>query len=344
MPEMLREMLSYCRPSGSATEEQFVKRFIDVHDPLIDEYGNRTLIVGPRDPRIMFASHFDTVHRRGGRQKVRVNNKGQLIATSKHSNCLGADDTTGVYIMLRLIEAEIPGAYIFHFGEEIGCVGAQGIAGYDPFDILPGIEMSLEFDRRGYHSMVTHQMGSRCASDDFAHALCDALDMGHKPDDSGIWTDNVEYKTDIPEIVNISVGYFNQHSTTETQCPVYVEDLIASLKEVDFDTLPIERDPTAVDPGENYSFRGYGRSRASEDFQDLYDTVCENPDYTAEMLWEYGFEADDIRKHSRKARVRTFPSVEDEDMTDEDISRAIAEEMSDEAWWNSRFDKEGYAG
>lgn len=341
MSEMLREMLSYCRPSGSVTEEQFVTRFIDVLDPLVDEYGNRTLVVGPDNPRVMFASHFDTVHMRGGRQKIRTGSKGDIIATSKHSNCLGADDTTGVYIMLKLIEAEVPGLYIFHYGEEVGCIGAQGIANHDPFNVLNGVDMSIEFDRRGYTSLVTHQMGRRCASDAFGNKLAEELKLGHLLDSTGVFTDNCEYSDVIPEVVNISVGYFDQHTSRERQCPVYVEDLIQSLQEVDFESLPIERDPTVQDH-EQFSFRGRGWTSAEGDYEDLLDMVVTDPDATANMLWEYGFDADDIAKHHKTYRRGVRAALEEEDMSDNDIAQALADQMADEEWWEDY--QHGYCG
>lgn len=339
MSEKLREMLSYCRPSGSATEAQFVKKFIDVHDPLVDAFGNRILIIGPQDAEIMFASHFDTVHRRGGRQKVRVSRNGEYIATSRHSNCLGADDTTGVYIMLELIEAKIPGVYVFHYGEEVGCIGAQGLHKDDEFNILPSLKASIEFDRRGYDSCVTHQMGQRCASDEFAKALCKQLPGNFVPDDGGIWTDNQEYVDTIPEVVNLSVGYFSQHSSAETQNPSFVAELVHALKEVDYESLPILRDPTIVERTQSGSLSG-GRGRRSGgysqgSFTSLLAIIEMYPEAAADAMWEYGFSERDIEAFVPEGMQQELDldSSGYEAMTDGEISQALADEISDDEHW-----------
>jgi hypothetical protein len=325
-------------------ERQFVERFIDVHDPLIDEFGNRVLFVGGPIVRVMFASHFDTVHLVSARQKVRVNKKGEYIATSKHSNCLGADDTTGVYIMLELIEAGIPGVYVFHYGEEVGCIGAQGIASKDEFNILKDCDISIEFDRRGFHSIVTHQMGQRCASEEFATELGNQLGMKHCSDPSGIWTDNQEYVGHISEVCNLSVGYFSQHSPSESQCPEYVADLVSALIEVDYDALPVVRDPLAA----THSSLSGGRGRRSSNYsggqgsyEDLLEVITQFPDAAADAMWEYGFGVGDVQGFVSWMDSDTSQLMEgnydNDELTDQEISQALADEISDGEWWESRY-------
>lgn len=43
-------------------------------------------------------------------------------------SCLGADCTTGIWIMLQMIEANVPGFYIIHTDEEVGRKGAESIS------------------------------------------------------------------------------------------------------------------------------------------------------------------------------------------------------------------------
>ena len=44
------------------------------------------------------------------------------------SDCLGADDGAGVFLMLEMIDANVEGTYIFHRGEERGGWGSSQIA------------------------------------------------------------------------------------------------------------------------------------------------------------------------------------------------------------------------
>jgi hypothetical protein len=340
--EKLREMLSYCRPSGSRTEEQFITAFLDEYDPLVDRSGNRILIVGEENPEVLWSSHFDTVHRKGGRQKIRVNKRGEYIATSKHSNCLGADDTAGVYIMTKLIDAKVPGVYVFHFGEEVGCIGATSLSKYDDFDILKDLKISIALDRRGKASLVTHQMGQRCASEAFGHALAKQLGMKHKNDNSGIWTDNVEYMYQIPENVNLSVGYYNQHSPQESVCPAYIAELIPALCEVDYESLPIQRDPTIIES------RGWKSqhfpSSSHGTYEDLLEAVGHFPEATADALWEYGFTVSDIERFIFNGQSKRQSG--EENIEEIDVGKYLAEEMEEADYWEGihGYSPTGYAG
>ena len=102
------DMLSYMRPEGTKAQRKFCNRFLRPVFGEPDDRGNYILRIG--NPTIAFMSHHDTVHKNGGRQNVVIDSGG--FATTTTQNCLGADCTTGVYIMLRMIEAGIEGLYI----------------------------------------------------------------------------------------------------------------------------------------------------------------------------------------------------------------------------------------
>lgn len=319
----LREMLSYCRPASSSMEEQFIKKFIDPLNPSEDGYGNRILTIGD-SPTVMFACHTDTVHHQGLRQKIRVNKNGDFYAASKHSNCLGADDTTGVWLCIQLARLGIPGVYVFHRGEEIGCMGAKYIVRHNS-ELLESVQSCIEFDRMGYDSIITHQSMGRCASDEFASALAKELGMGHNLDTGGIWTDNVEYVDIIPECTNLSVGYFAQHSPSERQNMKYVKKLLEALTNVNFAALPIVRDPSAKD----YDWQDYGKSHKSGygpmgDLGDLVGLVEDYPETIAEMLFEYGFSEEDILEHLYKEKNILDNRVWDYVLSDEEYWERIS--------------------
>ena len=67
----LLEMLTYKRPAGSATEQEFIARFIYPLEPWKDSYGNLIIQVGDH-PNILWSCHTDTVHQVGGRQRTFV--------------------------------------------------------------------------------------------------------------------------------------------------------------------------------------------------------------------------------------------------------------------------------
>jgi hypothetical protein len=184
------------------------------------------------------------VHWSSGRQTVKTSNDWAYV---QHQNCLGADCTTGVWLMLEMIKAGVEGLYIFHRDEENGGKGSTHIRDKTP-ELLDGIKYAIAFDRYGYKSIITHQFGKRTASDKFADSLKYALEwdgLEFKHDDGGTFTDTEVYSDLIPECTNISVGYFDQHSSKESQDLEFAFRLRDTLVEADFTQLVCDRDPTA---------------------------------------------------------------------------------------------------
>jgi hypothetical protein len=251
----LVEMLSYARPAGSRTEERFIKRYIAPTGAKPDAYGNYILRIG--DSRVLWSSHTDTVHRLHGRVAVDVVNRttygknGEVKrvrreAMTTGSNCLGADDTTGVWLMLHMIAAQVPGLYVFHRAEETGCNGSNYIATETP-ELLDGIDYAIAFDRKGTGSIITHQIGAQTASDEFAWHMAAAIGIDtYMPDDGGVFTDTLEYAGLVSECTNISVGYMHQHTDREVQDLDFAEQLAIAMMQFDERVLHAYRTPQDV--------------------------------------------------------------------------------------------------
>ena len=285
----LVEMLRYKRPEGTVTQREFCKRFLEPVFGEPDEHGNYVTQVG-YEPHLCFTAHHDTVHKTEGMQKVVVTNDVVSVADTKTSSCLGADCTTGIYIMLNMIEEGIEGTYVVHAAEEVGCKGSAALVDDMP-DWLMYTKAVISFDRYGDKSVITHQMGMRTASDAFAKSFADALDMPQlKADDGGSYTDSNEYSLLIPECTNISVGYYGQHGVNETQDLEYLDMLIDHLISADWSKLVFKRDPSVME-SLYYDKKSYTidntRDKASVDA--LMDLVIDYPQAVAEMLSEYGW-------------------------------------------------------
>jgi hypothetical protein len=238
---MLLTMLTYRRPAGSETEMEFIKRFLVPLGTLPDEYGNHWLTIG-KAPEVLFSSHTDTVHDKSGMQKVLY---GDCIASvGRGSNCLGADCTTGVWLMMEMIRARVSGVYVFHRDEEVGGLGSAYIRDQAP-ERLQGIRYAIAFDRKGWTDIITHQAGGRCASDAFAASLAGVLGprLGYVASDQGTFTDTANYAELIPECTNISVGYNKQHQKLEWQDMTFALRLRDALVDADWGKLVCERDP-----------------------------------------------------------------------------------------------------
>jgi hypothetical protein len=252
MRETLLNMLTYARPAGSRSEERFRNRWLlNLPGAVLDVYDNIHVEIGTGS-RVIWSSHTDTVHREGGRQRIAVSPHNVVsLADGSRSNCLGADDTVGVYLMREMILANVPGYYVFHHGEECGGIGSSALAMNQP-RWFARFDMAIALDRQGTGDIVTHQFGGRTASDRFAWSLAAAIERIDRlpfAPTQGVYTDTAEYADLIPECTNISVGYAGQHSREERVLLSFVDRMVGVLCQLDTADLVIERHPGDDDRG-----------------------------------------------------------------------------------------------
>lgn len=241
----LADMLTYCRPHGSPSERVFLNRYLAPLPGIVeDTFGNWHVRIG--DAPVLWSCHTDTVHHIGGRQTVHIDPQVGYISLSrrsrKRSACLGADDTVGVFLMREMILANVPGLYIFHYGEESGCIGSGDLAEYTP-EVLDGIRYAIALDRAGCHDVITSQLGGQCCSPAFADALATSLGPLWAPT-HGVFTDTANYTHLVPECTNLSVGYHHAHSAREYVDLHHIGTLLATLCSLGTSTLPCERTPS----------------------------------------------------------------------------------------------------
>ena len=240
-------MLEYKRPHGSGGDELFRTRFLKPLGCEEDIHGNLILKIG--ESPILWSSHTDTVHRDSGFQTLRINESARTIRLSRRSrrssNCLGADDTAGCFIMREMILASVPGLYIFHYGEESGGLGSGALAWKTP-ETLDGISFAIALDRAGTADIITSQgwmMGGECCSKAFVSSLAGQL-PGTWKGARGVYTDTAEYQEIVPECTNLSVGYYLQHTSNEWIDYAHVGSLLRALCHMDQSLLVCDRDPS----------------------------------------------------------------------------------------------------
>lgn len=246
----LVEMLSYARPRQTRMIKQFTMRYLaPLPGAYMDRFGNWHVSIGAAPSRVLWSAHTDTVHCRPARQLVAFRNGTIYLPDHSRSSCLGADDTVGCFLMREMILHDIPGHYVFHEGEERGCVGSTALGQHEA-SWLGQFDYAVAFDRQGTHEIITHQLGMRGCSDQFALALGSLLGPQYRPSDNGVYTDTAQYFGIIPECTNIGVGYSRQHSPLESIDADHVlalrESLLA-LSQTDLDDLPVKRDPLIYD-------------------------------------------------------------------------------------------------
>lgn len=303
---LLSTILTWPRPHGSYADARFREWLTQRITALPHKGAVATLAEGViyasipnkdgRPSTTLFSCHIDTVDAAGEGAMVAASpgavlgvrrkaltydpNFGliELDDKSPVGTCLGADDGVGVWIMLNMMDAGIPGGYIFHTGEECGGVGSRAVLAKH-IDILKKYEVAVAFDRPRDNEVITHQGGARCASDKMGVALAAALTahgLDYVPSTKGVFTDTKVYRGVIAECLNIGVGYEHQHGRNETQDYGHAVALLAALIKLDWDALPVDRDPSIPDPVPAWSAHRAWDDRSYYG-KDLFDDVAPRP-------------------------------------------------------------------
>lgn len=274
----LEDYLSCVRPHDTAIEHDFIERFILDRLPSnsysMDSMENIWVTIS-NDPRIAWSCHTDTVGTGYRKTKgYRKPKQSEFLFESPDKGCLGADDGTGIWMMMRMINERKPGLYIFHRAEEIGGFGSE-YASIHETDRLLDTQSMIALDRMDYSDVITHQAGGRCCSDEFAQSVADAIGVikdysisqenCFKPCPTGVFTDTANYIDVVGECTNLSVGYFSQHTSMEIQDIEFANRLLEKLMNVDADDLVFKRKPGEFDMEEyeyyyddGFGMGGYG--------------------------------------------------------------------------------------
>ncbi|CAG7581735.1 MAG: putative peptidase [uncultured marine phage] len=285
------QLTDHLYPHGSvgtdeARARDFEKRATKLFDILPqdlqkDDYGNLYKMVGDGSTTVMFTSHLDTATQADGPVKhVRVEESGDDVVKTDGQSILGADDKAGSAIMMYMMEKEVPGLYYFFLGEEVGCLGSKWLAKrleddkWIEQDLYKNINKVIAFDRKDYHSVISFQ-NTRTASDKFCDELAKRLNaqdesFKYKTDPTGLYTDSARVAHLYAECTNLSVGYFDQHTKRERQNLDFLVKLAEASVKLDWETLPVERDPKKDNERKSYNYHGsnygsnYGRNNSSQ--------------------------------------------------------------------------------
>lgn len=274
------QLTKYTNPHGT---EHLVKTYLPEHIKT-DSYGNYFYVIG-ESPTTMFTCHLDTVGIK--RERVKHVFDGDIIKTDGKT-ILGADDKAGMLVLLYMIENNVPGVYYFFVGEEVGCVGSRKVStDYANSIFVENVTKVVSFDRRGDSSIITHQWGGRCCSDEFGDELANRLNstgFGLKMDldRTGILTDSAQFMDIIPECTNISVGYKYEHTMSEYQDIDYLKRLCKAVCAIDWETLPVKRDPFDIKDDYSYGSR-YGFNIDDEEYAEEFYSYFKDGDSSKKM-------------------------------------------------------------
>ena len=176
----------------------------------LKEYGYRniintnTFLFAEGDLPICLCAHMDTVFKQT--PYTFYYDEKETVVWSPSG--MGADDRAGILIILKLLRDGYRPSIVFTDLEEVGGQGAEDLVskyGDCPFE---GCKALIQLDRRGYNDSVYYN----CNNEDFEKLI---NSYGFKTN-WGTFSD-ISILAPIWEIagVNLSVGYDNEHTTSE---------------------------------------------------------------------------------------------------------------------------------
>lgn len=206
------------------TQHQVLKKFSEVENAYMDGVGDSCFIYipGTRPDKVLLAAHADTVFGEWHKPKIglengvlfSLSNKDTGIIRSRNSangrtasgTGIGADDRAGCAIVWKLINSGH--SILITSGEEIGQIAANKIMENDWWKKeIKSHQFAVQFDRRGYNDIVFYN----CGTDEFENYVQKETGYKVRP---GSRTDICVLCKDICG-VNISVGYYNEHTSDE---------------------------------------------------------------------------------------------------------------------------------
>lgn len=204
---------------------------------------------------ILLVAHMDTVHKDTVKEiKTVTNEKGQKVYSSPQG--IGGDDRCGCYIIMECIKEGNRPSVLFLEDEEIGCVGAKKFTHTSYINNLD-VNFMVELDRRGSKDAVFYS----CDNKEFTKFI--EANTDHKL----AYGSCSDISTLMPASkiagVNLSCGYYNEHTLTHTVVYEEVMDTLDNVIDLCCVCKNVEKPFEYV--AKSYSYSNYDFSRYYSD-------------------------------------------------------------------------------
>lgn len=171
---------------------------------------------------ILLVAHLDTVHFQ--EPKEFIYHKGEVHSPTG----IGGDDRCGLYIILNIVK-ELKCSVVLLEEEESGCIGARAFTkSKEMQEILGEINYIVEFDRRGKTDAVFYE----CDNQEFEDFITEN-GKGYFQTDFGSCSDiSVIAPAMGVAAVNLSSGYYSEHTAHEKVNLLHMEQTIVEAKKI----------------------------------------------------------------------------------------------------------------
>ena len=236
-------------------------------------YTTKKFVVAVGDIPIALVAHLDTVFKQPP-QRIFYDKTYNVLWSPEG---LGADDRAGIFSIVQIIKSGFRPTVILTTDEEKGCKGAEAVVKCLP-DPPTSLKYIIELDRQGANDCVFYE----CDNPAFTEYIT-----------SFGFEFNYGSFSDISEIcpkwkvagVNLSIGYYDEHSVSET---LYVDQMFETIEKVKnmlaaageapyFEYIPMtyEANPWGWSPAYGIPLEEWIKVVSSQIACDL----CHQPDY-----------------------------------------------------------------
>lgn len=216
----MSDFITICKLDQSNLKAFLITEMLKYYEAsdIIDDAG----FLYVRGSNVLLTAHMDTVHKELVKQVVVEKHKDKTIVSSPQG--IGGDDRCGVYMILEILrKTKLRPTIIFCEDEEIGGVGSNKFCKTDYVTELTNIKFAIELDRANANDLVYYD----CGNEEFME-FCSKV-TGYKTA-YGTFSDICHFSPELDVAsVNISCGYYNQHTTKEY---VVIEEMATTIDKV----------------------------------------------------------------------------------------------------------------
>lgn len=256
------DFITICKLSQQNLKEILVNEMLKYYkaSDIVDDAG----FLYVRGSNVLLTAHMDTVHKELVKQVVVEKHENQTIVSSPQG--IGGDDRCGVYMILEILrKTKLRPTIIFCEDEEVGGVGSNKFCKSCYVAELKEIKFAIELDRANANDLVYYD----CGNEEFME-FCSKV-TGYKTA-YGTFSDICHFSPELDVAsVNISCGYYNQHTTKEY---VVLEEMEATIDKV-IELLKKENEVEKFDYQElfyNYGYKNYYGNQYGGGFHDWYES------------------------------------------------------------------------
>ena len=204
--------------------------------------------------KVLLTAHMDTVH------KELIKSFNEYIEDGKHivssPQGIGGDDRCGIYIILKILKTtKLRPTILFCEDEEIGCIGSQKFNKSNFAKKIQKMYFMIQLDRRGSSDAVFYD-DENTEFHRYVERITDYYEAWGTCSDISYLAPKAKVSA-----VNLSCGYYNEHTTDEYVVLEEMEETVKATKKLIHDAIINKKQYEYVEAESYISNYNYGFGR-----------------------------------------------------------------------------------